>query len=152
YTLLYIPELDGKTLGGFEHIHCIDKNNILVGSQKGFYHLNLEKYLTKPRKQHAHISLVKAFGKVDSVLFGGYFGEVNADNKQGEPICIKHGLYSCYFMLSSKYYKNKELNKYNCYLKGFDDDWPTTDKRTELVYTNMHAGGYVFMVKTQDNL
>lgn len=152
YTLLYIPELDGKTLGGFEHIHCIDKNNILVGSQKGFYHLNLEKYLTKPRKQHAHISLVKAFGKVDSVLFGGYFGEVNADNKQGEPLRIKHGLNSFHFEFSSTSNKNNEHVYFSCYLKGFEDDWSTPDKKTERVYTNLPAGGYVFMVKTQDNL
>src|SRR5690606_29044716 len=41
--LIYIPELNGKVVSGFEHINPIDKNNVLVGAQKGFYHIDYEK-------------------------------------------------------------------------------------------------------------
>lgn len=152
YTILYIPELNGKTLGGFEHINCIDANNIIIGAQKGFYHLNFEKYLTKPNKQHTRISFVKAFGKIDSVLFGGYFGEVNEQIAQEREPRIKHGLNSFHFEYSATFNKNNENTHFACYLKGFDEDWSAPDKRTERVYTNLPAGNYVFMVKTQDNL
>src|SRR5690606_14603998 len=43
--IIYFPELNGKLVSGFEHINPIDANNILVGAQKGFYHINYEKYL-----------------------------------------------------------------------------------------------------------
>lgn len=152
YRLLYIPELNGKTLGGFEHINCIDKNNIIIGAQKGFYHLNFEKYLGRYGKQQVRISLVKASGKTDSLLFGGYFGDVNANASQTVKHRIKHSLNSFHFEYSSTFTKNKANTFYTCYLKGFDDNWSALDKKTEKDYTNLPAGNYTFMVKTQDNL
>jgi ligand-binding sensor domain-containing protein/DNA-binding CsgD family transcriptional regulator len=152
YQLLYIPELNGKTLGGFEHINCIDKNNIIIGAQKGFYHLNFEKYLANYGKQQVRISLVKALGKRDSLLFGGYFGNVNERAKQDLMPRMKHGLNSFHFEYSATFSKNKANTFYSCYLKGFDDKWSALDKKTEKDYTNLPAGNYTFMVKTIDNL
>ncbi|MNK29980.1 bacterial transduction protein [compost metagenome] len=152
YKPLYIPELNGKTLGGFEHIHCVDKNNVFIGAQKGFYHLNYEKYLANDGKQQVRISLVKAFGKSDIGLFGGYFGDVNENAEQKEIPKIKHGWNSFHFEYSSTVIRNKENTFYSCYLKGFDEKWSALDKKTEKDYTNLPAGHYTFMVKTQDNL
>jgi len=152
YKILYIPELNGKTLGGFEHINCIDKNNIIIGGKKGFYHINYEKYLANNAKQQVRISLVKAFGKSDSILFGGYFGEVNENASQKIKSKIKHGWNSFHFEYSSTINKDKANTFYSCYLKGFDEKWSALDKKTEKDYTNLPAGDYVFLVKTQDNL
>ncbi|MFN0290708.1 ligand-binding sensor domain-containing protein [Pedobacter helvus] len=152
YKLLYIPELNGKTLGGFEHINCVDQNNVFIGAQKGFYHLNYEKYLANEGKQQVRISLVKAFGKSDIGLFGGYFGEVNENIAQKEIPTIKHGWNSFHFEYSSTTNQNKENTFYSCYLKGFDEKWSALDKKNEKDYTNLPAGHYTFMVKTQDNL
>ena len=152
YKLLYIPELNGKTLGGFENIYCVDKNNLFVGAQKGFYHINYEKYLANAGKQQVRISLVKAFGKSDIGLFSGYFGHVNENSKQKEVPKIKHGWNSFHFEYSSTINRNKENTFYSCHLKGFDETWSALDKKTEKDYTNLPAGHYTFMVKTQDNL
>jgi ligand-binding sensor domain-containing protein/DNA-binding CsgD family transcriptional regulator len=152
YKLLYIPELNGKTLGGFEHIYCVDQNNIFVGAQKGFYHINYEKYLANAGKQQVRISLVKAFGKSDIGLFSGYFGNVNENSQQNEVPKIKHGWNSFHFEYSSTNHRNRENTFYSCYLKGFDETWSALDKKTEKDYTNLPAGHYTFMVKTQDNL
>jgi ligand-binding sensor domain-containing protein/DNA-binding CsgD family transcriptional regulator len=152
YKILYIPELNGKTLGGFEHINCIDKNNIIIGAKKGFYHINYEKYLSNDVKQQVRISLVKAFGKSDSTLFGGYFGQVNENASQKNKFKIRHGWNSFHFEYSSTINKNKANTFYTCYLKGFDEKWSALDKKTEKDYTNLPAGDYVFLVKTQDNL
>ncbi|MDQ8003882.1 MAG: triple tyrosine motif-containing protein [Pedobacter sp.] len=152
YELLYITELNGKTLGGFEHINIINKNNIIIGAQKGFYHLNLEKYLAKYGKQQVRISLVKAFGKADSLLFGGYFGDVNEDASQSIIPKMRHALNSFHFEYSSTFTKNSANTFYTCYLKGFDENWSPLDKKTEKDYTNLPGGNYTFMVKTVDNL
>lgn len=152
YQLLYIPELNGKTLGGFEHIYCVDKNNVFIGAQKGFYHINYEKYLANNIKQQVRISLVKSFGKSDKVLFGGYFGDVNENATQSKAPKIRHGWNSFHFEYSSTNSNNKANTFYSCYLKGFDEKWSGLDKKTEKDYTNLPAGNYVFMVKTQDNL
>jgi len=42
--VIYIPELNAKMLSGFEYIYAIDGNNIFLGGEKGFYHINYEKY------------------------------------------------------------------------------------------------------------
>jgi ligand-binding sensor domain-containing protein/DNA-binding CsgD family transcriptional regulator len=152
YKLLYIPELNGKTLGGFEHIYCVDKNNVFVGAQKGFYHINYEKYLANAGRQQVRINLVKAFGKSDIALFGGYFGDVNENAEQKEVPEVKHGWNSFHFEYSSTINRNKENIFYSCYLRGFDEHWSALDKKTEKDYTNLPAGHYTFMVKTQDNL
>jgi len=152
YKLLYIPELNGKTLGGFEHIYCVDKHNVFIGAKKGFYHINYEKYLANAGRQHVRISLVKAFGKSDIGLFGGYFGEVNETAEQKGLPEVKHGWNSFHFEYSSTINRNKENTFYSCYLKGFDETWSALDKKTEKDYTNLPAGHYTFMVKTQDNL
>ncbi len=152
YKILYIPELNGKLLGGFENINYIDKNNVIIGAQKGFYHLNYERYLAHENSLLARISLVKAFGKSDSTLFGGYFGEVNERSLQQEKPIIKNGWNSLRFEFSSPISKNKDIKLYTCFLQGFDDKWSTVDAKTEKDYTKLPAGDYVFKVKTVDNL
>jgi ligand-binding sensor domain-containing protein/DNA-binding CsgD family transcriptional regulator len=152
YKLLYISELNGKTLGGFEHIYCVDKNNVFVGAQKGFYHINYEKYLANAGRQQVRINLVKAFGKSDIALFGGYFGDVNENADQKEVPKVKHGWNSFHFEYSSTVNRNKENTFYSCYLRGFDEHWSALGKKTEKDYTNLPAGHYTFMVKTRDNL
>lgn len=151
YQLLYIPELNGKTLGGFEHINCIDKHNVIIGGRKGFYHLNFEKYLTPPSRQKVRVRTVNAFGKTDSLLFAGYFGEVNEEAKQKERPKVKYGLNSFRFAYSSTFNNSKASTVYSCYLHGFDTDWSLPDKRTERIYTNLPPGNYVFNVKMLDN-
>lgn len=42
--VIYIPELNAKMLSGFEYIYAIDGSNIFIGGEKGFYHINYEKY------------------------------------------------------------------------------------------------------------
>ncbi|MEI9943589.1 MAG: hypothetical protein WDN26_05155 [Chitinophagaceae bacterium] len=76
-SLIYLPELKGKILSGFEHIYPINDNNIFVGGEKGFYHINFEKYKQNNHPLNVYIRTVKAISKKDSLLFGGYFGNVN---------------------------------------------------------------------------
>jgi ligand-binding sensor domain-containing protein/DNA-binding CsgD family transcriptional regulator len=152
YHRLYIPELNSKILGGFENINYIDKNNVIIGAQKGFYHLNYEKYLANDGPMLTRISSVKAFGRSDSTLFGGYFGDVNEQAKQHTIPIIKNGWNSLHFEFSSPISRNKEIKRYSCMLQGFDDKWSSPDEKTEKDYTKLPAGDYIFKVKTIDNL
>ena len=42
--IIYFPELNGKMATGFENIYTYNKSNIIVGSERGFYHINYEQY------------------------------------------------------------------------------------------------------------
>ncbi len=63
---------------GYEHIYPYNKWNVFVGAEKGFYHINYENYKQKNNNNiQVKITAVKAFGSSDSLLFGGYYGQVN---------------------------------------------------------------------------
>nr|WP_242689105.1 triple tyrosine motif-containing protein [Pedobacter sp. SYSU D00535] len=149
--LVYLPELNGKLVSGFENINPINKNNILVGAQKGFYHVDFEKYIKSTNSVKVRFSLIKATGKTDSLLFGGYFGEVNEVKKQAAFPTVKYGLNSFHFEYSAILNKNQSNIEYSYYLEGFDKAWSAFSKKTEKDYTNLPYGDYVFKVKARNN-
>lgn len=153
--IIYFPELDGKMVTGFEHIYPYDKMNVFVGAEKGFYHINYENYKQKNKDNiHVKVTAVKAFGKSDSLLFGGYFGQVNEVLKQGKAAIpsIASSWNSLHFEFSSPFYEHHNSVAYSYFLKGNDDKWSDWTKKTEKEYTNLPAGNYVFRVKAKNNL
>ncbi|MGB8195040.1 MAG: two-component regulator propeller domain-containing protein, partial [Chitinophagaceae bacterium] len=77
--VIYFPELTNKFVSGFEFINPVDKNNVLIGGEKGFYHINYEQYKKIKYPLQAQITTVKALNDRDSLLFGGYYRAVNED-------------------------------------------------------------------------
>lgn len=153
--IIYFPELDGKMVTGFEYIYPYNLENIFVGAEKGFYHINYENYKRKNISNiQAKVTSVKAFGKSDSLLFGGYFGQVNeivAQNKNTIPK-IGSDWNSLHFEFSSPLYEHLNSVLYSYFLKGFDEKWSEWTKKTEKDYTNLPGGTYTFMVKAKNNL
>lgn len=149
--LIYIPELNGKLVSGFEHINPINKNNILVGAQKGFYHINYEKYLQSLNNPIVRINMVKAIGKTDSLLFAGYYAEVNDLKSQQMIPEIKYSWNSFHFEFAAVLQKSQANLQYSYHLEGFDDKWSEFSKKTEKDYTNLPSGNYTFMVKAKNN-
>ena len=43
-AVIYLPELNNKLLSGFEFIYSVDGKNVFLGGEKGFYHINYDKY------------------------------------------------------------------------------------------------------------
>ncbi len=70
--IIYLPELNNKMLSGFEFIYSVNKNNIFLGGEKGFYHINYEKYRQTLPKFNVQIRSLRIFNTTDSLLFGGY--------------------------------------------------------------------------------
>lgn len=152
--IIYLPELTGKVLSGFEHVYPVDDNNIFVGGEKGFYHINFEKYKQNNHPLNVYIRSVKAIGRSDSLLFGGYFGNVNEDRKQTNNSfpSVSHQSNSFHIEYSSPLFEQQSNIEYSYYLEGFDKDWSEWSKKTEKDYTNLPAGSYNFQVKARNNL
>jgi DNA-binding CsgD family transcriptional regulator len=153
-SIIYLPELKGKVLSGFEHIYPINDNNIFVGGEKGFYHINFEKYKQNNHPLNVYIRSVKAISNSDSLLFGGYFGNVNEDKQQLEAAVptVSHKWNSFHIEYSSPLFEQQSTIEYSYKLEGFDKDWSEWSKRTEKDYTNLPAGNYNFQVKARNNL
>ncbi len=146
--VIYFPELNNKILSGFECIYPVDSNNIFIGGEKGFFHLNYEKYKKNIPVLKVQIRNIRVTDKKDSTIFGGYFDgsfEKNIPN-------ISYGWKSLRFEFSSTLYGYQSNLEYSYRLKGFDDSWSVWTKRTEKEYTNLPDGKYTFEVKVRNNL
>ena len=152
--IIYIPELDRKMVSGFEHIYPLNSGNIFVGAEKGFYLINYNEYKRNRPQLKAQIRKVMATGPADSLLFGGYFDEVNAPQTQSAAAIpnISYGYNSFHFEYAANLYGNNSNMEYSYMLQNFDQNWAEWSKKTEKDYTNLHAGKYTFLVKARNNL
>ena len=153
-SIVYIPELNGNILSGFENVYSYDKYNTFIGGQKGFYQINFEKYKENISPLKIFIRNVKIKGDVDSVLFGGYHGDINEE--QSLPNIgnakVAYQLNSFHFEYVSPLFEQQTNLEYSYRLKGFDKTWSDWNKKTEKDYTNLSIGYYVFEVKARNNL
>jgi len=142
-AITYFPELNNRVLGNDEEfIYPINKNNVLIASEIGFYHINYEKYRGTNRDVKVLLRSVTAFYKKDSTLFGGYLpgkdsaGEGDMCNFK-ENVGFKWNSIRCEY--SSPYYGGTV--EYSCRLKGYEKEWSDWSKRSERSYTNLPATG-----------
>jgi hypothetical protein len=152
--VIYFPELSNKFVSGFEHIFPLNKNNIFIGGDKGFYHINYEQYKNIKYPLRVQITAVKLINSKDSVLFGGYSGEVNDDspgiNEKRQQ--VEYASNSLHFEFASPVYAQQSNIEYSYFLEGFDRTWSAFSKKTQKDYTNLPAGTYSFKVKARNNL
>ncbi|RYU90544.1 transcriptional regulator [Mucilaginibacter terrigena] len=151
--IINIPELNNRILSGFENIYPVNANNVFVGSENGFYHINYAKYKQNIRPLNAYIRRVKATYGTDSLLFGGYFAGVSDDKKQTAENApsLAHTWNSLHFEYSSPIFEEQSNAEYSYLLEGFDKEWSEWSKRSEKDYTNLSAGSYTFKVKARNH-
>lgn len=145
--IIYFPELNNKLVSGFENIYPFDDHNIFIGGEKGFYHVDYEKYKQNNNSLETQVRLVRALGKTDSLVFGGYFNKSDEQSPQ-----ILYSLNSLHFEYSAILYGQQSNIEYSYYLKGFDKGWSTWSNKPEKDYTNLPAGDYSFQIKARNNL
>lgn len=152
--IIYLPELTDRFVSGFEYVYPVNNSNIFIGGEKGFYHLNFDKYKKNKCPLLVQIRSVKATADRDSLLFGGYTGEVNdttawAKAPRAE---VAHGWNSFHFNYSATAYGQQANIEYSIYLEGLDSRWSEWSAKTEKEYTKLWPGTYTFHVKARNNL
>lgn len=151
--VIYFPELNNKFVAGFEHVNPIDKNNVLIGGEKGFYHINYEQYKKIKYPLQVLITSVSAINQKDSLLFGGYATAVNENiTAQVSKPRVDHDWNSFHFEFAAPAYSQQSNIEYSYMLEGFDQTWSAFSRKTEKDYTNLPVGGYTFKVKARNNL
>jgi ligand-binding sensor domain-containing protein len=155
YSIIYLPEMDGKVVGGFECIYTLNRNNILIGANKGAYHVNYENYLRNMIRPRVSIGAVKLIGTRDSVVFGGYYtrkGLLSERQDQTEMPSFSNAHNSIHFEFTSTLFEHKKNIAFSYQLVGFDKQWSLWTNKSEKDYTNLPAGKYTFNVKARTNL
>lgn len=151
--IIYLPELTNKMVAGFESINPIDAQNILVGSERGFFHINYNAYKLQQNNVNVNIRAVAATGKADSLFFGGYWAEINTLLGQQEQQIprIASSFNGLGFEFSSTLFNQQETIEYAYLLDGFDKTWSGWSKKTSKEYSQLPAGTYTFKVKARNN-
>lgn len=153
FKITYFPELTGEILSGFENIYPYNKENVFISSEKGIFHLNYSKYAATKLQLKVLLGQVKAIGKTDSLIFGGYFpGGSNFIQNPKENYHLPKRFNSFHFEYSSPNYGLQKNIEYSYMLKGYDYAWSYWSPKTEKDYTNLPEGKYTFFVKAHDNL
>lgn len=155
YSIQYFPQLDGKVVGGFETIYCLNNENVFIGANKGAYHVNYSKYLRNSFRPNVLIGDIRLLGKKDSLIFGGYFlkeGQVvnTQDIKSG--LKLDHDYNSLHFEYSSTLFEQLGNMEFSYQLTGFDKDWSPWSQKSEKDYTNLPAGKYTFNIKARNRV
>ncbi len=153
--LIYFSEITGQILSGFENIYAFDNTNIFIGSEKGVIHLNYEKYKANKLALNMVLGNVRAIGKTDSTIFGGYSKhspvvETNAKPKSSASLASNFNAF--HFEYSAPGFGLQKNIEYSYRLEGYEKNWSNWSNKTEKDYTNLPAGNYVFHVKAHDNL
>ncbi len=143
---IYFPELNNNIRSGdYENIYVADSNNVFIGAEKGFFHINYQDYKKHTYELRVLIRTVKMFNGKDSLIFGGY-----ETGNQKIP-SIQYADNSLYFGFSSTLFGQEQNIEYSYYLDGFDKEWLEWTSKTEKDYTNLPAGKYVFKVKCRSS-
>ena len=151
FEITYLPELTGQTLVGSENIFPYNNQNVFIGSENGVIHLNFEKYRSNKSRAGVYLSNVKAIGKKDSTIFGGFIPSIQNDSKRST-FSLPADYNSFHFEYSSPAYGLQKNIEYSYQLKGYDNEWSEWSPKTEKDYTNLPAGKYTFQLKARDNL
>ena len=155
YAIVYFPELNAKVVAGFENIYPYNRENVFIGSDKGIIHINYLKYLENIKPLRVTLTLVKALGNRDSIIFGGYFlakTRISDHQDTEQKINLSNAIHSLHFEYSSTLYEQQNNIEFSYQLAGFDKNWSTWSAKSEKDYTNLPHGNYTFKVKARNNL
>jgi len=153
-SLIYFPELNNKLLSGFEFVYPFNSNNIFIGGENGFYHINYENYRKNAPKVDIQIRNVRIIGSYDSLLFGGYYKNINdipIQSKSNIP-SITSKWNTIQFEYSASIFGLQSNIEYKYRLKGIYNEWSEWSGKTEKEFNNLPAGKYSFEVVARNNL
>lgn len=152
YRIIYFPELTGKILSGFENVYPFSNENIFIASDNGIIHLNYKKYLQRNVGLSVLLTQVKALGKTDSLIFGGYFNKTDKDAYlPKQSLEFPKSYNSFHFEFSTPAFGSQKNIEYSYQLEGYDNAWSAWVTKPEKDYTNLPNGTYTFKVKARDN-
>lgn len=138
YTLMSIPELNEKTIGGFASINVQDLSHVLIGINKGFIHLDFLNYhWKKPAPFFNKIILPRSMDTLLAIPF---------ETKQDNIPKLSYKQNALHFEFGTLEYTNPQEVEFSYMLQGFDQEYSDWSTKSEKDYTNLPAGKYTFIV------
>ncbi|MFD2248060.1 two-component regulator propeller domain-containing protein [Pontibacter ruber] len=142
-------KLEGKLVGGFEHLAYYNNQNVLIGIDEGFVHYR-PTFLQKHSLNEKFNTLIRqvqvAAQGTDSLVYGGTY-----TNKDGYHfVSLPYTLNSLKFTYGAIVYDGIEDVQYQYYLEGFDKGWSPWTNTLQKEYTSLREGTYTFHVRAKN--
>lgn len=139
-------------LSGFEFIYPVNSSNIFLGGEKGFYHINYDKYKLNNPTLNVFIRKFIISNTTDSVLFDGYYTDELQQQNDKNNHSVNYKWKTIRIQFASPTFGNQDNLEFSYRLTGYDNNWSEWSDRTEKEYTNLPDGDFVFEVKVRNNL
>lgn len=145
FEINYFNQLQDELVDGFEHVFAHDKNNVFIGTEKGFVHYAPLKNKDTNFPFNILIRKVTSITDQDSVVYGG-----NAIRATTEAYEFHSNMDDWRFEYSIPYYEKIGYLAYRFKLEGFTEKWTDWSSKTEKEYTNLRPGDYTFIVQAKN--
>ncbi|ARS36196.1 two-component regulator propeller domain-containing protein [Pontibacter actiniarum] len=149
-------KLQGKLIGGFEHMMHYNPLNVLIGIDEGFVHYH-PSYLQAKSLSKTFYTLIRKVESntqaQDSLLSGGTYQNAGLVvlHQPGEEVPeLPYGLNSLKFTYGAISYDDIDKVRYQYYLEGLDEKWSTWTASLQKEYTNLREGTYTFHVRAKN--
>ncbi len=137
-----LPLLNDMLVNGFEEIYPYDQENVFIAQETGFIHYNTQK-LDIDTSFNVLIRQVQSIHN-DSILYGGNY----PDSHQMPQIDYSNN--ALHFAFAATFFENIDHNQFQFYLEGYENKWSPWSSKSQIEYTNLLAGTYVFKVRAKN--
>jgi len=135
--------LQSRIIAGFEQLHFIHSNQVILSTEEGFCVLNADKPkpLTTSFKVYISNIRLQKSGVADSEI-----AIVGTENE------FPSQLKSVRFEFNAPEYRSGDMVQYSYLLEGYDDAWSDFSSNNVKEYTQLSRGEYVFKVRARSLL
>lgn len=141
----YFNQIQEDLVDGFEHIYSHDKNNVFIGTEKGFIHYSPLQNKNTDFPFNTLIRRVTSITDGDSIIHWGNHHKEEISNDE-----FHYKMNDFRFSFSAPYFEKITYLTYRFKLNGFDDSWSEWSSKTEKEYTNLPNGDYNFQVQAKN--
>ena len=136
------PELSNQLNRGFEFVYPHDDRNVIFGSEKGFIHLNPEKYAAGDFTFPVFLRRAMLLGAQDSLIWTGVGDRFEAALSSKEN--------TLRFAYGAAAYRNPEALRFQTKMSGINEDWSEWTASSEREFQNLKHGDYLFSVRARN--
>ncbi len=129
---------------GFGNYNFIDKDRMIMGTQEGFFNVDLSQATDSIATHKVFVTRVTANN--DSVLYDrAFFAPVDST-----PVKVPYSLNSIMIEYVAPEYRLNNAVYYSYILENYDEEWSPQSRSRFKEYTQLREGNYTFRVKAYD--
>ncbi|NNK90721.1 MAG: hypothetical protein HKO89_08955, partial [Saprospiraceae bacterium] len=144
-----LPKLADEFVKGFEELHFIDNNDIMIPTESGVIQV-INPGKQKPLTPEALLSKVKIINHKDSIIYGGFINDnISKEDGPSEIILPYNQNYLRFEYFNSTFSSSDDVY-YNPYIEGIDENDDSWTQETYKDYSRLPHGSYTFTISSKN--